>query len=324
MDGFLKDPANDIFSIGYYQEADIPVLCGTGPQLPRGRAITTSRRFWGPTFANRMFMLAAQTDRTDDSVGISSLPTINDALAKAGVSYTYYYNNVPYTALWAVKYLGISKLFSNFLSDAANGTLPAVSFVDPAYTVLDDGTGNDDHPHADIRLGDEFLYTVFEAVANGPGWAKTVLVINFDEWGGFFDHIAPPRATAANSIDTDIVGGKTLLGFRVPVVIASPFTRGSNPASPLINSMVFDHHLGAETDRMAMGTIAANVPRDGSSDINNLAYALNFTTPQTAVPSFAKPSAPAVGADRASRMADWRDLHGDWRDETRECEHGLN
>ena len=293
MDGFLLDTANDIFSIGYYQEADIPFYASLA------RNYTTCDHYFasilGPTFANRMFMLAAQTDRTDDSVGISSLPTIYDALAKAGVSHTYYYNNVPYTALWAAKYLGISKLFSNFLSDAANGTLPAVSFVDPAYTVLDDGTGNDDHPHADIREGDLFLYTVFEAVANGPGWAKTVLVINFDEWGGFFDHVPPPRATAANSIDTDIVAGKTLLGFRLPVVIASPFTRGGNPASPLINSMVFDHTSVLKLIEWRWG-LAPMTPRDGSSDINNLAYALNFATPQAAVPSFAKPSAPAVGA----------------------------
>src|SRR5580704_12080129 len=106
MDGFLLDTANDIFSIGYYQEADIPFYAALA------RNYTTCDHYFasilGPTFANRMFMLAAQTDRLDDSVGISSLPTIYDALAKAGVSCTYYYNNVPYTALWAVKYLGIS------------------------------------------------------------------------------------------------------------------------------------------------------------------------------------------------------------------------
>jgi phospholipase C len=161
--------------------------------------------------------------------------------------------------------------------------------------VLDDGTGDDDHPHADIRLGEQFLYTVFEAVASGPGWAKTVLVITFDEWGGFFEHVAPPRATAANSIDTDIVAGKTLLGFRVPVVIASPFTLGGNPASPLINTMVFDHTSVLKLIEWRWG-LAPLTPRDASSDINNLAYALNFNSPQTALPTFSKPSAPAVGA----------------------------
>lgn len=293
MDGFLVDTANDIFSIGYYQEADIPFLAALA------RNYTTCDHYFaailGPTFANRMFLWAAQTDRLDDSVGISSLPTIFDALAAAGVSHAYYYNNVPYVALWAAKYLGASKLFPSFLSDAANGLLPAVSFLDPAYTVLDDGTGNDDHPHADIREGDQFLYTVFEAITSGPGWAQTVLVINFDEWGGFFEHVAPPRATAANAIDTDIVNGKTLLGFRVPAVIVSPFARGSNPTSPLVNTMVFDHTSVLKLIEWRWG-LAPLTPRDASSDINNLAYALNFTSPQTAVPNLAKPSAPLVGA----------------------------
>lgn len=57
------------------------------------------------------------------------------------------------------------------------------------------------------------------ALANGPDWSKTVLVINRDEWGGFFDHVVPPRAIAPNTIDTDLVNGKALLGCRVPVVI---------------------------------------------------------------------------------------------------------
>jgi hypothetical protein len=59
-------------------------------------------------------------------------------------------------------------------------------FRGPRYTILDDGTGNDDHPHADIREGDFFLYRTFTAVAKGPQWASTVFILNFDEWGGFF------------------------------------------------------------------------------------------------------------------------------------------
>jgi phospholipase C len=148
---------------------------------------------------------------------------------------------------------------------------------------LDDGTGNDDHPHADIREGDLFLHNLFEAVANGPAWSSTVIVFNFDEWGGFFEHVAPPRATAANSIDTDIVNGKTLLGFRLPVVIASPFSRG-NAQNPLISSLVYDHTSVLKLIEWRWG-LAPLTPRDGSSDINNLAYALNFSSPQTAVPS---------------------------------------
>lgn len=189
MNGFLLDPSNDTYSIGYYGANDIPFYAALAQNY------TTCNRYFasilGPTFANRMFIHAAQTDRLTDSVGLTSLATIWDSLAAAGVSHAYYFNNVPYLALWGVKYLGITKTFDDFKSDAAKGMLPAVSFVDPRYTVLDDGTGNDDHPHADIREGDRFLFDVFEAVAKGPGWSSTVLVINFDEWGGFFEHVPP-------------------------------------------------------------------------------------------------------------------------------------
>ena len=210
------------------------------------------------------------------------------------MSGNYYFSNVPFTALWGTKYLGISKLYGEFLAAAATGTLPAVSFVDPKYTILDDGTGNDDHPHADIREGDKFLYKTFEAVANGPKWANTVFIVNFDEWGGFFEHVAPPRATAANQVDTDIVDGKTLLGFRVPTVIASPFTKG-NPGSPTVTSLVFDHTSVLKLIEWRWG-LAPLTPRDASSDISNLANALNFANPDATVPSLPVPSTPLIAA----------------------------
>src|SRR5207249_5075487 len=129
---------------------------------------------------------------------LATMPTIWDRLAARRVSARYYFSNLPVLGLWGLKYLPISRFYLEFLLDASTGNLPAVSFVDPRFTVLDDGTGNDDHPHADIREGDLFLYKTLQAVANGPKWANTVFIVNFDEWGGFFEHVAPPRATAAN------------------------------------------------------------------------------------------------------------------------------
>lgn len=288
MNGFLLDTSNDTYCIGYYGANDIPFYAALAQNY------TTCNRYFasilGPTFSNRMFIHAAQTDRLTDSPALTSLPTIWDSLAAASVSSAYYFNNVPYLALWGLKYLGITKTFDDFKSDAANGTLPAVSFVDPRYTVLDDGTGNDDHPHADIREGDRFLYDIFEAVANGPNWSSTVLIINFDEWGGFFEHVPPPRAQAANGVDTDIVNGKTLLGMRVPVVVASPWSTG-NPSSPTVNSLVFDHTSVLKLIEWRWG-LSPLTPRDASTDVNNLAYALDFSNPQTAVPSLPKPRTP--------------------------------
>jgi phospholipase C len=290
MNGFLLDPSNDTYCIGYYGEKDIPFYASLAQNY------TTCNRYFaailGPTFPNRMFIHAAQTDRLTDSVALSSLPTIWDSLAAANVSHAYYFNNVPYLALWGIKYLGITRTYGQFKEDAANGTLPAVSFLDPRYTILDDGTGNDDHPHADIREGDKFLYDVFEAVSKGPGWSSTVLVVNFDEWGGFFEHVPPPRAQAANTVDPDIVNGKTLLGMRVPVVVASPWSAG-DPNNPTINSLVFDHTSVLKLIEWRWG-LQPLTPRDASSDVNNLAYALNFNSVQTSVPSLPKPHTPFI------------------------------
>jgi phospholipase C len=290
MDGFLRAGSNDVYSIGYYGEQDIPFYA----ELARN--YTACDRYFasilGPTFPNRLFLHSAQTDRLSDSTNFSSLPTIWDSLAAAGVSAKYFYSNVPFLALWGAKYLGISRLYEEFLLRASTGTLPAVSFVDPRYTVLDDGTGNDDHPHADIREGDLFLYQTFEAVARGPNWANTVFIVNFDEWGGFFEHVAPPRATAGNNVDPDLVNGKALLGLRVPTVVASPFSRG-NPADPRVSALVFDHTSVLKLIEWRWG-VAPLTPRDASNDVLNLAYALNFSQPDALVPSLPKPQAPLI------------------------------
>ena len=280
MDGFLRAGSNDVYTIGYYAEGDIPFYASLAQTY-----MTCDNWFaaiLGPTFPNRMFLWAAQTDRLDDSVGPSSLPTIFDRLSQRGVSHRYYFNNVPYLALWGLKYVFSTSLFSTFLSDAAAGTLPAVSFVDPTYTVLDDGTGNDDHPHADIRNGDAFLYKVFNALATGPKWANTVLIVLFDEWGGFFEHVPPPRVVAPNGIDTDLVNGAALLGFRVPTVIASPFTFGTG-----INPALYDHTAALKLIEWRWG-LQPLTARDASSAINNPAASFNFASPVARVPALPK------------------------------------
>jgi phospholipase C len=280
MDGWLRTSTNDIFTIGYYAEEDLPMFSTLA------RNYTTLCNYFpsilSSTFPNRIFQHAAQTDRLSNTLDLSMLPTIWDRLQQAGVSAKYYYSNVPFLALWGLNYIGISDLYAQFLADAAAGTLPAVSFVDPWFTILDDGSGNDDHPHADLRKGEIFLREVVTALANGPEWSKTVLVINRDEWGGFFDHVVPPRVIAPNAVDTDLVNGKALLGCRVPVVVVSPFTRG-NPDKPRIDSMVYDHTsvLKLMEWRWQLPPLTS---RDASNEIANLAHALDLNRQDTALP----------------------------------------
>lgn len=284
MDGFLRAGANDVFSIGYYGAADIPFYAALA------QTYTAYDRWFasilGPTFPNRMFLWSAQTDRLDDSTRFTSLPTIFDRLSKAGISHRYYFSNVPFLALWGLRYLFSTSVFPAFLIDAATGNLPAVSFIDPIFTVLDDGTGNDDHPHADIRNGDAFLSTVFHALASGPKWANTVLIITFDEWGGFFEHVPPPRVIApANSIDTDLVNGAALLGFRVPTVIASPFTRGVNQ----VDHALYDHTSALKLIEWRW-SLSPLTNRDASTDIGNPAANFNFQSPDASIPALPRSS----------------------------------
>ncbi|HEX4773441.1 MAG TPA: alkaline phosphatase family protein [Bryobacteraceae bacterium] len=287
MQGFLLDTSNDVYCIGYYNASDIPfyaALAQTYTACDNWHAAIL-----GPTFPNRMFIWAAQTDRLGDTFELSSLPTIFDALDAANISHRYYFNNVPYLALWGLKYVSSTALYANFLSDAATGNLPAVSFVDPRYTVLDDGTGNDDHPHADIRNGDAFLSQVYHALAAGPNWANTVLIVMFDEWGGFFEHVAPPRVVApANSPDQDLVDGAALLGFRVPTVIASPFTKAIPGQPNPVDHALYDHTSALKLIEWRWG-LPPLTARDSSGAIGNPATNFNFNSPDASVPALPMP-----------------------------------
>jgi len=325
MDGFLRAGSNDQYSIGYYTQSDLAFLSAIAKTY-----LVCDRYFasiLGPTFPNRLFLWAAQTDRLDDTASPTSLPTIFDRLAAAGVSHRYFFNNLPFLALWGLKYIGVTGLFAEFLQRAGSGTLPSVSFVDPIYTVLDDGTGNDDHPHADIRNGDAFLATIFQAVTSGRAWQKTVLIINFDEWGGFFEHVPPSRVVAPNAVDPDIVNGQVLLGFRTPTIVVSPFTRNALN-TPLINHTLFDHTSVLKLIEWRWGLPPLTL-RDASPQIGNLATALKFANPNASVPSvplpspvFAAPcfanllSAPTTGAPLAAsgssdlRRTPWTALAG--------------
>jgi phospholipase C len=227
---------------------------------------------------------------------LSTLPTIWDRLAAAGVSGRYYFSNLPFLGLWGPKYVSISRPYQQFLADAAAGTLPSVSFIDPKFTITDTGDGNDDHPHADIRAGDAFLAQTFFALANGPLWPRTVFVVTYDEWGGFFDHVTPPRVAAGNAVDPDLVNGDALLGFRIPVCIASPFSaRGpenddNDRQSSRVVSSLFDHTSVLKFIEWRW-LLASLTPRDASPSITNLAHALQFDHPDFSVPQLPNPPA---------------------------------
>ena len=284
MDGFMKTSTADTYAIGYYQEADNQFL----PQFAR-HFVTCDMYFpsiLAPTFPNRIFQLCGRKDRLDDSVSPCSYRTIFDHCAAAGVSARYYYSNVPFLALFPIDAILFSHSFSTFLSDCAKGTLPAVSFVDPSFTLVLN-TGNDNHPESDIRNGDAFIARVYEAVSTSPEWDSTVLVLNYDEWGGFFDHVPPPRALAPNDMDSDLVNGKALLGCRCPCIVASPWTVGT-PSNPTVDHTVFDHTsvLKMIESVFNVGPLAA---RETSSDVGNLLSVIDFSNSPNSAPVLPQP-----------------------------------
>ncbi len=280
-DGWLRAGLNDTYSIGYYAQTDLPFLANAATSW------TSFDRYFSaimaPTYPNRIYMHAAQTDRLDDSLlPLLSLPTIWDRLADHSLPGKYYFSDFPFLSLWGAKYLGISHLIADFFNDAAAGTLPAVSFVDPRFIGEDEGLSNDDHPHADIRNGEDFLNTLYQAVTSSPNWPNTVMVITFDEWGGFFDHVPPgvapiPAADAA-------VGSDGRRGFRVPAIMISPWSnRGA------VVHDVYDHTSILKMIEWRWSLRPLSV-RDANA--NNLAQALDFSARNVTAPVFSVPSGP--------------------------------
>ena len=292
-DGFLRSGKNDLMAIGYYTDADLAFYRGAA------RDWTVFDRYFSAvmaeTYPNRFYQHAARTDRLHNNTDRSTLTTIWDRLAAAGVSGKYYFSDIPFTALWYEKHLDISTPFATFLLDAAAGTLPAVSFVDPRFLDEEDGRSNDDHPLADIRAGQAFLNQVYDAVRSGPGWERTVLVISYDEWGGFFDHVRPGRAP-------DVSRATALRGFRVPALMISPLARRGH-----VSHHVYDHTSVLKMIEWRWG-LKPLTPRDRNA--RNIAEALDFSHgPRTASPTYDVPAVtPAGCAPDESKADDWAAL----------------
>ncbi len=278
-DGWLRTGTNDDFTIGYYTRRDLSFYGQAAPQwtvLDRYFAATMAE-----TYPNRFYQHSAQTDRTHNSTVTATMPTIWDRLKAAGRTGRYYYSDVPFLALYGSKYLDISRPFAGFLADCAAGTLPDVSFVDPRFTDEGSGTSADDHPHADIRAGQDFLNRVYTAVTTSPNWPTTALVINYDEWGGFFDHVAPATAPDAHPEQ-----GLGLRGFRVPAMVVSPRARRG-----YVGHRTYDHTSVLKMIEWRFG-LPPLTPRDAAA--RNLAEVLSFTAPPNlTAPTYVVP--PFVG-----------------------------
>jgi phospholipase C len=184
----------------------------------------------GPTWPNRFYGHAGtsaghQGNELPAEGGFYTFPTIWSKLDEAGVPWRYYYTDLPFLALFQDHVRPeTTSLLEQFFFDAANGDLPPVSWVDPGFSF------NDDHPPHPVGRGQEFLAALYKALAASPHWENCLLIITYDEHGGFFDHVAPPTTD-----DDDIADGFDQMGFRIPVVVTGPYV------NPQVNSTIFDN-----------------------------------------------------------------------------------
>jgi phospholipase C len=215
----------------------------------------------GPTWPNRHFVHAATAGGLDDSpthVEIAKWElgygngfkftngTIYDALDKAGLDYRFYTgDSLPYVAsLDGVSVVSDRRDLDDMADDLSDDDFAAVSVVhiEPSYDVFDEyRDGSSQHPLADVRRGEEVIRATYEAIRNSPLWEHSMLIITWDEHGGFYDHVAPPAAVApgdAPSSDATDRHGFVFdqLGPRVPAIVISPLLPKN-----LIDHRVYDH-----------------------------------------------------------------------------------
>lgn len=149
-------------------------------------------------------------------------PSVYSVLSEAGIPWRYYYTDVPFIGLlsgaWDEDKIGFVE---DFFEDAASGELAPFTWIDPGFSY------NDDHPPHHVQLGQLFIAMVYAALSQSPAWERTLLLITYDEHGGFHDHVPPP------SVDDDYAAeGFDQLGFRVPSLIVGPWVRqGVDPTT---------------------------------------------------------------------------------------------
>ena len=244
--------------MGYYNAADVPVY----DHLARHFAVC-DRWFSsvpGATWPNRLYAISGRAARSRDDLPHNRPPMYNQPsfvrhLDAHGVTWRWYSFEVGTLRLADARYkLGHHDSFAffsrenlnwkaaleirmdsgaaSFLEDAARGTLPSVSWIDPNFSNFNPigFQPNDDHAPADIKDGQELVLAIYHALAAGPQWDKTMLIIFYDEHGGFYDHVPPPAAPD----DNRRTFGR--YGVRVPALIVSPWTE---PGS--VSTTVFDH-----------------------------------------------------------------------------------
>lgn len=241
MDGFVTryeqtNPPDKRIPMGSYGDDRVPVLHALAKRF------TVCDRWFcsmlSSTWPNRKYFHSGQRDSDDDTQMLPPFPgfrttplyeALEAAKGQDGKPLTWrcYFSDLPFLAFWYRFAFTHRRNFSSvvqFVEDCAAGTLPSVSIIDPPYTLADD------HPPHNPTLGEKFIGLVVDALTTSQSWDDTLLLLLYDENGGFYDHVPPPAPAVRNSRND------APLGFRVPALLISPYTaRGET------SSTVYDH-----------------------------------------------------------------------------------
>ena len=226
--------------LGYYDQTDLPYYYELATQF------ATSDTFYSPiaanTVPNRMYLFAATSyghgypPENPNDPGWQR-PTIFRALTQAGITWRYYYqDNSVFLANWAdwgdpqiqSNVRNIQEYYNILNGPNADRDLPQVVFIERAG-----GTGLDEHPENNVQTGAQDVSNIINALLTSAAWPDSVFILTYDEGGGLFDHVPPILVTPPDDQEpNDLQGHGTytpglfnVTGFRVPVVVVSPWVK---------------------------------------------------------------------------------------------------
>jgi phospholipase C len=256
-------------AMGYYTAEHLPFTYDLASKFPIGDRWFSS--VMGQTFPNRMYLMAGTSEGiTDNSIGFTTVAqppagTIFNMLDKHNITWRNYVSEFPLGASPEL-FTGSDNLteavnvrtIDQFLSDAAAGTFPSFSFVEPDYS-----TTSQENPQ-NVAAGEGFMAEIINAVGHSPAWSKTVFILNYDEWGGYYDHVIPPPALRPDDVlpilaPTELMyEGFQRYGFRVPAVVVSPYAK-----QDYVSHVLHDH-----TSVLAFLELKYNLPALTFRDAN--------------------------------------------------------
>ena len=271
----------------------------------------------GPTWPNRMFVHAASSNGLDHSPTIAEIAewealagfsfqngTIFDALEKKGVTRRLYGGD-DFPMVSALKGIRLDDIrhYAQFAGDLQKSSYPfSYVFIEPSYDVANDyKNGSSQHPLADVNRGEALIKATYEAIRNSAFWESSLLIITWDEHGGFYDHAIPPDAVVPN--DTDLYSSHNQDGFtfdkygpRVPALVISP-SIGRN----LIDHRLYDHSSVPATLEAIFG-LSPLTKRDAAA--NRLTSLLALASPRKDAPTGLPSLASAEAAPLEAAMAE--------------------